>query len=274
MNERKFKKDVSRMALCALGVAFFQTIASVLYVLNPSWNHHVMVLVQTAAGCLPVILIASKTWRTRPSKFQLHTSLYTFIQELAMLIVLGTAAAACWNQVLVHWLPDAAGPDLSMQTSVSYNLSLIISAVFLGPLLEEMLFRGLLLPQAARYDRRFAICFTSELFALAHFNAAQMVPAFCVGLFLGHIYLKQDSLGLVILLHMGYNGYGFLVSAFQLPIIQAAAWLILILGILGWIHWLMHHSIQPRRVPYWGKAHQRPAVWVLILLAAVSIVFA
>ncbi|HEC45125.1 MAG TPA: CPBP family intramembrane metalloprotease [Bacteroides sp.] len=81
-----------------------------------------------------------------------------------------------------------------------------------GPILEELLFRGVILDGfLKRYNPGKAIFWSAFLFGLFHLNPWQFVPGFIIGLLLGYIYLKTRSLTTVILVHMVNNTFSYLI---------------------------------------------------------------
>lgn len=98
----------------------------------------------------------------------------------------------------------------------SSPLMTVIFAVVLGPILEELLFRGLIVGRMRRYGDRAAILFSATLFALYHGNFAQLFYAFGLGLFFGFIYARTGKLRYTMGLHMIINFIGSVVSSFML----------------------------------------------------------
>lgn len=81
-----------------------------------------------------------------------------------------------------------------------------------GPILEETLFRGIILEGfLTRYRPGKAIFWSALLFGLFHMNPWQFIPGFLIGLLLGYIYLKTRSLIPVILVHMVNNSFSYLI---------------------------------------------------------------
>jgi uncharacterized protein len=82
----------------------------------------------------------------------------------------------------------------------------ITTVAIAAPILEEILFRGIILHGFLKnYGASFSIAFSSLLFALIHGNVAQGLGAFLMGLFMGWLYWKTKSLYLPILLHFINN---------------------------------------------------------------------
>ncbi|MCW3488588.1 CPBP family intramembrane glutamic endopeptidase [Dethiobacter alkaliphilus] len=87
--------------------------------------------------------------------------------------------------------------------------------VVIAPILEETVYRGIILKGfLQRYKPWFAISLSSLLFAVAHLNIWQMIPAFVVALFLGWIFYKTHSLVLVVFSHASYNGLILLINRY------------------------------------------------------------
>lgn len=82
----------------------------------------------------------------------------------------------------------------------------LLSACLLAPVLEEMLFRGLILRGLlTRYPPSTAIVHSAALFGLAHFNIYQFFVAFSTGIVLGLAWQRTRSLWPCVLLHAGFN---------------------------------------------------------------------
>jgi membrane protease YdiL (CAAX protease family) len=84
-----------------------------------------------------------------------------------------------------------------------------------GPILEEVLFRGIILDGFLnRYRPGKAIFWSAFLFGLFHLNPWQFIPGFLIGLLLGYVYLKTRSIIPVILIHIINNSFSYLVIYF------------------------------------------------------------
>jgi membrane protease YdiL (CAAX protease family) len=88
-------------------------------------------------------------------------------------------------------------------------LALVLGCVA-APVLEEVLMRGVLLRGLLRnYRPAVAIGQSALLFGIFHFNPAQSLNAFLLGLLLGWMYYRSRSLWLCIGLHGLYNALAF-----------------------------------------------------------------
>lgn len=87
------------------------------------------------------------------------------------------------------------------------NVTMILMTVILAPLLEEFLFRGLIQKSIVKtgLNPKVAILISAFIFGAFHVYPWQFVGAFLLGLVLGLVYEKTQSLVLPILLHAFNN---------------------------------------------------------------------
>ncbi len=116
-----------------------------------------------------------------------------------------------------------------------------ISVAIIPPLVEEFAFRGLVLGSLRKFSDSFAIIVSAILFGLIHGNFQQIPFAFLVGLVLGYVTVKTNSIWLAVGIHAINNAVSVIVDyAFtdSLPIIQNVCYTIyliisILLGLLG-----------------------------------------
>ena len=148
-----------------------------------------------------------------------HIALGLLALMLAMPIVLGLGEAIQLVGRLIGQPPPEIAHDMlkvvsTSQSSVGIAL-LLIPAVFVAPVLEELIYRGLL--QTALLDligtkkRWPVILAASLLFTVMHTSVAwQAQPIlFVLALFLGWLYERTGSLWPPIVLHIGFNSLNF-----------------------------------------------------------------
>jgi membrane protease YdiL (CAAX protease family) len=103
------------------------------------------------------------------------------------------------------------------------RVALVAAAVVLGPVTEELMYRGILLKALERWGKVLALLVSSLVFAAAHLTgldpddlwrsaAVFLPPLFILGLVLARLTQKTGRLGPAIFLHSGWN----LLSAFVL----------------------------------------------------------
>ena len=94
------------------------------------------------------------------------------------------------------------------------NTLLIFATVAISaPILEEILFRGIILDGFLKnYSPTKAIIWSAIIFGLIHMNPYQFIGATLVGILMGWIYWRTKSLWLCILIHFINNSLGFFLN--------------------------------------------------------------
>ena len=87
-----------------------------------------------------------------------------------------------------------------------------LASVVLAPIVEELLFRKLLIDRMRCYGEKTAIFISALCFGLFHGNFSQLFYAFAVGLLFGYIYSKTRRLWYTISLHAAVNFFFGTVS--------------------------------------------------------------
>ena len=80
----------------------------------------------------------------------------------------------------------------------------IIMTVFVAPVLEEIVFRGVIMNNLKKYGIKTAIIFNSILFGLSHYNIDMIIPAFFIGIVLSYVAYRY-SIKYSILMHILIN---------------------------------------------------------------------
>ncbi len=107
----------------------------------------------------------------------------------------------------------------------------VVVAVVVAPILEEALFRGVILQGLARrHGPAAATVWTASFFAMFHFyNPWQLLPTFFLGLVLAWLVLSTGSLLASILIHAAFNGAALVLYAAPLDRSSASgspAWMV------------------------------------------------
>ena len=88
----------------------------------------------------------------------------------------------------------------------------LLLTVVMAPLAEEFLCRGILLDAArAKGGAAYGLLFSALFFGVIHFYPAAVVNAFVMGLLLGFIYIRSNSLYIVVILHAFNNALAMLL---------------------------------------------------------------
>jgi uncharacterized protein len=95
----------------------------------------------------------------------------------------------------------------------------ILAVVVVAPIVEEIIFRGMILRGFLKhYSVKKSILLSALLFGIVHMNPWQFVTAFVAGIILGWWYVKTESIITTIFGHTLNNGMSFIITAIGLSI--------------------------------------------------------
>ncbi|MDR3644515.1 MAG: CPBP family intramembrane metalloprotease, partial [Clostridia bacterium] len=115
---------------------------------------------------------------------------------------------------LIHLNPVPPSMLETPTTTSAYVIFCIKVCVF-APIIEEFIFRGLIMRSLLRFGSGFAIVMSSLLFAMLHGNLAQIPFAFIVGLSLGYFAYKLNSVWASVILHSFVNTTSTVIDFIQ-----------------------------------------------------------
>lgn len=161
----------------------------------------------TAAGLLFLLFryrkrgSLKKMWRERknmrPCTFVQIFCVFMSCQVIFM-------AAAALAEVLLNPLGYTLTESAKNATAVSDTLSLFLYTALIGPVAEEVVFRGFIMEKLLPYGKGFAIGFTALLFGVMHGNFLQSLFAVGAGLIFGYVAVEY-SLKWSVLIHVLNN---------------------------------------------------------------------
>lgn len=132
------------------------------------------------------------------------------------------------------------GLEMEQATGIFDLIMSVVCTAVIPALVEEFAYRGLVLGILKKHDELLAVFGSAFLFGMLHGNFAQIPFAFVVGLILGYVRVKTDSMLPGILIHFGNNFYAVVVTHFAEVLPEAyggmvEAGLIAVLIICGFI---------------------------------------
>lgn len=117
-------------------------------------------------------------------------------------------------------------------SSDSYLQLIII--VILGPILEEMLFRGIIFGYLKKnFNIIAAVIVQALVFGVVHGNIVQGTYAFISGILLAIVYIHYESIFACIIVHMTINLLGTLVNIFLVSKINNEIISIILFAVMG-----------------------------------------
>ena len=97
---------------------------------------------------------------------------------------------------------------------------ILLYMVILAPVIEEFIFRKLIVDRTVRYGQGVAVVVSGVMFGLFHGNLNQFIYATTLGMFLAFLYVKTGNIKVTIGVHMVINFMGGLVSTLLLKAIH------------------------------------------------------
>lgn len=144
-----------------------------------------------------------------------------FTTHHKILLLAGPVLLVCVEFVIepfIALLPIGESLFDLMKNIKDMPVTFFFLAVVAAPVLEEIMFRGIILEGYLKnYKPWTAILVSAFIFGLIHGNLAQGVNAFALGILFGWFYWKTSSILLVIFLHFVNNVIAF-VSSFSTPL--------------------------------------------------------
>ncbi len=159
---------------------------------------------------LPLVLIPAYFW-LRPKEQEaaapgaIHPEEFPALFLAALPIIYG---GNLLGNLLASLLTMGRAVNRLGELSSRMTVPLALYVTCVGPLAEELFFRGMILPRMTRFGQKIALVFSALLFALYHVNLYQFFYAFGLGLLLGTLYLKTGSIRMGYVLHAAINLLG------------------------------------------------------------------
>ena len=174
-------------------VWMFMTISSgLMFVAVSMWAEKI------GAGPFAGSLWSSETW------FLIAAGLAPIV-----FMVPGTIISGLFSHGDPEWMYRSEGYS-EMFGAGSFGLIMIVYIVFLGPLLEEVIFRGVALGclLARGWNPLHAMLLSSAVFTGLHYQYVlpAMIPVFIMGMFLAWLRVRSGSIAVPIVAHMAANG--------------------------------------------------------------------
>lgn len=163
------------------------------------------------AIAFPIYVVLNRKMELCPPKQEKMTPGWFFVY-----LLIGRAVAMVGTYIsmlvtaIVAKLSDVNVEDTTLTDAVmGENPTLIlIFAVFGAPIVEELMFRKILIDRIRKYGDGKAIVLSGVLFGVFHGNVTQMFYAAALGLMLAYVYVKTGKVIHTILLHMAFNFLG------------------------------------------------------------------
>ena len=173
--------------------------------------------IASAAVCIPVLTFFFRTDMKKKNEK------YTKFNPLFYLVIIVMGIAGCFgfsNLVDIMKISEVFKTYTEEVEGLLYGTGFIqglIANAILAPILEELLFRGLVYNRAQSLMKSFAgsAIVTSLIFAFMHGNMVQGVYAFMVGMILCFVYDKTHTILAPVIFHMSANMFACFATEYR-----------------------------------------------------------
>lgn len=154
---------------------------------------------------IPLLILEYKKYKKESKKSKI---------QISYLLIVGIIISLIYN-IFAYYMND-----FTLKTNLfnenDHILVTILATGILGPIIEELMFRGIIYNEFKnKFTNMKAILLTTTFFAIIHFNIFQMIYAFAIGFILMFVYEKYKTIKAPIILHMASN----ITTALFLPIL-------------------------------------------------------
>lgn len=165
-------------------------------------NHHSYIV-----GFLNVVILLPVFYK----KYKIYKKENNKVKEPIKIILIALLSSLVLNEIIL-----LIKIFLNVEMNANLDIFLLINTIIIGPILEELLFRGIVFNQLLEFNsEKKALIITTVIFAIMHGNLLTMIYTFIMGYILNILYVKQKNLKVPILFHITIN----FVSSFIIPFI-------------------------------------------------------
>lgn len=144
---------------------------------------------------LPILLLVCK--KQKNLNFKIN-------KNIIFVILSGISLSILLNVLIINF-NKIFNIENSLMDS-RYLIPLIISSGIIGPILEELLFRGIMFNKLKKFNSlKLSMILTTFIFAFFHDSFTQMIYAFIVGYICIKLYIEYDNLLFPIIFHISGN---------------------------------------------------------------------
>lgn len=167
-----------------------------------------LIVSMTVASVVVLVVFLCLRW-AEVSRSYVQSRPWAVLTWCALAAVGAVIPSTCLQELMPE-LPNIAEQEFDMILTNRWGY---FAVGLLAPVCEELVFRGAILRALLRWTPRHwvAIAVSAVLFALVHANPAQMPHAFLIGLLLGWLYYRTDSVVPGVVYHWVNNSVAYVV---------------------------------------------------------------
>ena len=171
------------------------------------WAMQVVAMYVTAFPLAYLVLKKLPRAKRTGSRMSLEEFITSFfIAEGVMIVgaIISNFIVALFSSLLGYEINNVTS-DVIMASPIPI---VILVAVIIGPIFEELMFRKLMIDRLSVYGDKFAVIVSAVSFGLFHGNLSQIIYAAGIGFVLGYVYVKTQNVTYSMFLHILLNFFG------------------------------------------------------------------
>lgn len=193
---------------------------------NLSENELVSLLVNDSYTVVAILLFSlfSKSHKLNPPKYTVSLSFGKMLVYMVISISLMAIGALIGQAVnafieMISGITVYNGVEDMVQSYGKFEI--ILAAVIIAPITEELLFRKLLVDKLSRFGTKFCVVISGITFGVFHGNFYQFFYGVALGMLLAYIYCVHGKLRYTIILHALINLLGSVVSLYAVEFAES-----------------------------------------------------
>lgn len=180
---------------------------------NPNISLAVVILPMYLIGMPLLIALVKRVPGTVPEKHSMKVWQFLLALVMCFCVMYVSNIVGSIITAIIGMLKGGVVNNVILD--IASSTSLIVSFVYMvicAPIMEEFIFRKLIVDRTLRYGQGVAILVSGLMFGLFHGNLNQFVYATTMGMFLAFLYVKTGNIKYTIGIHMIVNFFGSIVS--------------------------------------------------------------
>ncbi|WP_195953787.1 CPBP family intramembrane glutamic endopeptidase [Clostridium saudiense] len=239
VNDKKvFAKIGLAILVCMIVVNVIQTIYySAINVIRPSlleqpWVNYIAIAISFYFIGFPIFYVMVRKLpdgeKKESKSLSVGKMILLFFMSYAILYVVNFLTTILLMIIAAIKGSEIMNPIANVVGTSNWIWSLIFAGI-LSPIVEEMLFRGIMLNKIRMYGDKVAIITTAIMFGLFHANFSQFFYAVGLGVIFAYVTLKTGTIKYSIILHIAIN----IVGSVIMPSIVGEGSNIALIGVAG-----------------------------------------
>lgn len=202
---------------------------------NPTLGLIFSVLPMYVVGMPALIYLVKKIPAAKPEKRNMKAGNFVVAVIMCYAIMYGCNIIGSTITSIISMFKGSQVTNAVASVATSANMAVTcLYMVVCAPIMEEYVFRKLIVDRTRRYGEGTAVVVSGVIFGLFHGNLNQFAYAVVLGMFFAFIYVKTGKLIYTVAIHMIVNFMGTIVSVLALRLnLQGAYSLLVIAGIIA-----------------------------------------